>query len=61
MADKENTGKRIAGAKIKGAEAASKGKARDSNPYERKNMRAMWFDGFDSVVGGEAPAAEPAE
>lgn len=50
MANKENKGSRIAGAQAKGALAAQKGKARESNPYDRPNMREAWFVGFDSVT-----------
>lgn len=51
MANKENKGSRIAGAREKGVLAAQKGKPRASNPYERPNMREAWYVGFDSVSG----------
>ena len=54
----ENKGKRIEGAKVKGSEAKAKGKARESNPYERPNMRDAWFDGFDGGCEETAEAAE---
>lgn len=43
-----NKGKRLQGAFDKGVETAKKGRDR-ACPYERVNMRAKWFEGFDSV------------
>jgi hypothetical protein len=70
MADNESKqvkpdGKRIAGARVKGADAALRGKPY-SNPYERANMAAAFQEGFDSVPESKrgskvkAPKAKPA-
>ena len=52
MANPENTGNRIRGARTKGAKAKAAGLPRESNPYSLPNMSLAWFEGFDAE-GGE--------
>lgn len=60
MANPDNKGTRIEGARAKGVAAAKAHKPRAANPYTRPNMSAAWLEGFDSVTN-EDDSNEDAE